>query len=858
MVAFCSFFFLLPASCLSCPEYQKQALLKFKSSYLAITSSFNSSDYVDQLQSWNSSSDCCEWHRVDCNDSPNSTSSRVVTLVYLTGLFGALSPQPMESTLLAPLFHIRTLEELDISDSNIQGDIPGIGFANLSSSLVHLDMSGNNFSGSIPPQLFHLPLLQNLYLKYNSLSGQLPAEIGNLTSLVTLYMEGNNFSGSFPPQLFHLPLLQDLFLDGNSLSTGDQVIHEEEIGNLTSLQYLSLSGNKFSDTILLSVLCLKRLEYLDLSHNCLSMEIPTEIGNLLPNISTLALSNNRLIGGIPPSMKKLSKLNQLYLQNNLLTGEIPSWLFDFKGLGDLYVGGNRLIWNESVEIAPNPRPFRLSLKSCGLVGEVPKWISTQTGLDFLDLSKNKLQGAFPQWFLDMELHGLILSDNEFTGSLPPALFSRLTDLGVLALSRNNFSGELPNNIRVLCSLKIVTLSDNNFSGPVPQSLKNCPYLQLLDLSRNQFSGPFPAFYLGLQLPLAYIDFSSNNFLGEVPTAFPEETRFLALGGNKFSGGLPFNLTNLSKLQRLELQDNNLTGELPDFLSQISTLQVLNLRNNNFQGSIPKSIFNLKNLRILDVSNNNLTGEIPEEFHNLTGMIEPPNSPSSILDTISISETSRWSDQEVQVSLEFNDLIVSWKNSKQGISTNKLNIYTLLDISNNQLSGQIPASLGDLKALKLLNISHNKLSGKIPTSLGDLENIETLDFSHNNLSGSIPLTLIKLQQLTILDVSNNELTGRIPNGGQMGTMVLNPNYFANNSKLCGIQIRVPCPEDDRLPLLPPPSSIKKHEPWFLWEGVWIGYPIGLLVAIGIMVLTGYFALPPPSSCRHRSHRRIRGR
>ena len=145
------------------------------------------------------------------------------------------------------------------------------------------------------------------------------------------------------------------------------------------------------------------------------------------------------------------------------------------------------------------------------------------------------------------------------------------------------------------------------------------------------------------------------------------------------------------------------------LSQISTRQVLNLRNNNFQGSIPKSIFNLSNLRILDVSNNNLTGEIPKEFHNLIGMIEPPNSPSSILDTISLDgKTFRWSNQEVQVSLEFNDLIVNWKNSKQGISINKLNIYTFLDISNNQLSGQILASLGDLKALKLLNISRNKL------------------------------------------------------------------------------------------------------------------------------------------------------
>ena len=90
----------------------------------------------------------------------------------------------------------------------------------------------------------------------------------------------------------------------------------------------------------------------------------------------------------------------------------------------MFVGGNSLISNNSVEIAPNSRPFCLSLKYCGLVGEVPKWISTQIGFSFLDLSKNKPQGAFSQWFLEIRsLEVLILSDNEFTSSLPPGLFS---------------------------------------------------------------------------------------------------------------------------------------------------------------------------------------------------------------------------------------------------------------------------------------------------------------------------------------------------------------------------------------------------------------------------------------------------
>ena len=167
---------------------------------------------------------------------------------------------------------------------------------------------------------------------------------------------------------------------------------------------------------------------------------------------------------------------------------------------------------------------------------------------------------------------------------------------------------------------------------------------------------------------------------------------------------------------------------------------------------------------------------------------------------------------INAKIKINDLIVNWKKSKQGLSFNNLHYYSLLDLSMNQLFGEIPASLGNLKALKLLNISYNNLSGRVPASLGDLENLESLDLSHNYLSGSIPQSLAKLQQLTILDVSNNKLKGKIPVGSQMDTMN-DPNFYANNSGLCGMQIQVPCSEN-LSPTKPP--KVKSKETWFSWE------------------------------------------
>ena len=108
------------------------------------------------------------------------------------------------------------------------------------------------------------------------------------------------------------------------------------------------------------------------------------------------------------------------------------------------------------------------------------------------------------------------------------------------------------------------------------------------------------------------------------------------------------------------------------------------------------------------------------------------------------------------------LIVNWKMSKQGLPSNNLEMYFLLDLSNNQLSNEISALLS---ALKMLNLSYNKLSRKIPANLCDLQNIEGLDLSHNKLSGPIPIAFTKLQQLTTLDVSNNQLTCRILTSGQ---------------------------------------------------------------------------------------------
>ena len=85
----------------------------------------------------------------------------------------------------------------------------------------------------------------------------------------------------------------------------------------------------------------------------------------------------------------------------------------------------------------------------------------------------------------------------------------------------------------------------------------------------------------------------------------------------------------------------------------------------------------------------------------------------------------------------------------------------LELSGNQLTGPIPAELGNLANLELLNLSPNQLTGHIPAELGGLSRLVWLYLSWNQLTGSIPPELGNLANLESLDFRYNNLTGHIP-------------------------------------------------------------------------------------------------
>ena len=97
----------------------------------------------------------------------------------------------------------------------------------------------------------------------------------------------------------------------------------------------------------------------------------------------------------------------------------------------------------------------------------------------------------------------------------------------------------------------------------------------------------------------------------------------------------------------------------------------------------------------------------------------------------------------------------------GVTTDSQGRVTELNLTSNQLKGEIPPELAGLTNLGLLALGGNELTGTIPTWLGSLANLEELYLWGNELTGEIPSELGNLVNLVELHLADNQLTGEVP-------------------------------------------------------------------------------------------------
>ncbi|KAL7258043.1 hypothetical protein ACSBR1_004212 [Camellia fascicularis] len=228
-------------------------------------------------------------------------------------------------------------------------------------SLVDLELSGNNLTGSIPSSIGNLENLITLYLYDNQLSGSIPQEVGMLSSLVDLELSGNKLTGSIPSSIGNLGSLTTLYLHDNHLSGNIP----PEFGKLSSLQILDLAANDLSGSIPGALEECMKLFNLNLSNNRLGESIPAEIGRI-HNLQNLDLGYNLLIGKIPQQIGELQRLETLNLSHNELSGLIPSSFDNMLNLTSVDVSFNQLDGAIPKLKAFQEAPFD-ALRGCGTV-----------------------------------------------------------------------------------------------------------------------------------------------------------------------------------------------------------------------------------------------------------------------------------------------------------------------------------------------------------------------------------------------------------------------------------------------------------------------------------------------------------
>ncbi|KAB2615413.1 LRR receptor-like serine/threonine-protein kinase [Pyrus ussuriensis x Pyrus communis] len=272
-----------------------------------------------------------------------STLSCLFNLRKLTGL--SLGGNPLNTTI--PVFRgnlSTSLLDVDLSFSNIRGNIP-VDIGNLS-SLITLVLENNQLSGPIPTSIQNL---QALYLKDNVLQGHIPHELCQLNNLALLDLGGNRLSGSIPSCLGNLSVaLSSLWLGSNLLTSKIP----SSFWQLKNMLHLNLSSNSLVGPLSEDIGKLKDVAYMDLSNNHFSGNIPGRIGGL-QNMINLSLANNYLEGPIPSSFKTLLSLEFLDLSKNNLSGEIPKSLEAL-----LYLKHLNLSFNKLQGEIPTGGPFR--------------------------------------------------------------------------------------------------------------------------------------------------------------------------------------------------------------------------------------------------------------------------------------------------------------------------------------------------------------------------------------------------------------------------------------------------------------------------------------------------------------------
>jgi Leucine-rich repeat (LRR) protein len=256
------------------------------------------------------------------------------------------------------------------------------------------------------------------------------------------------------------------------------------------------------------------------------------------SLEIVDLHGNRIQGRLPRSLASCKSLLHLDVGRNKFVDVFPSWLGNLPYLWLLILRSNQFYGPLTVP-GGNNHSVANGFFSC---------------LQIIDRAGNNFNGGLPwelfKLFMSMirpQLHifGMYSGDNNSYSSHFPypvtvevamkqlylSVIKIPSDLVVIDLSDNKFSGSIPKTIGNLTALHILNLSHNALSGNIPAEFGQLSKIESLDLSWNYLTRSIPPAMASLT-NLEVLNFSYNDLRGSIPTG----RQFSTFPSSSFQGG----------------------------------------------------------------------------------------------------------------------------------------------------------------------------------------------------------------------------------------------------------------------------------------------------------------------------------
>ncbi|KAG2567945.1 leucine-rich repeat receptor-like protein kinase PXL1 [Panicum virgatum] len=313
--------------------------------------------------------------------------------------------------------------------------------------------------------------------------------------------------------------------------------------------------------------------------------------------------------------------------------------------------------------------------------------------------------------------GVVCAPDGDSSSTPAVLRVSVLTLGTGLADSPGLAGALPDSLSTLAALTDLVLYPGRVTGPIPSALG-----------------------AGLR-----------------------RLRLLSLAGNQLTGAVPASLAGLPDLHTLDLGGNRLDGAVPPglLLPDSPSLKVLILANNGgISGEIPAG-FASSGLFHVDLARNALAGGLPPLPATLRYFSVAGNAMQGTLD-----EAFGGGGGDGSATASPPPLLAD---------------LAFLDLSMNNLSGSIPASVFGLPSLSSLLLSRNNFTGALSVPPPSPEQQwAVVDVSHNGIPGEVPEALAAAGSLY---VNNNRLSGEVPAAvarsvlaGRMTTLYAQHNFL----------------------------------------------------------------------------------